>query len=65
MDIKSYVKRSAAGAEIVTSVAVYAGSEVVKLAATNLKRAAAGVSSYVEKASSRGEAIVKARRRQK
>ncbi|HET7752304.1 MAG TPA: hypothetical protein VFK85_00220 [Anaeromyxobacteraceae bacterium] len=58
MDIKSYLRRSSSSAEIVASIAFYAGAEVFQRAATNLKRAVAGIGALVNTGSNLGQAAV-------
>jgi hypothetical protein len=65
MDLMSYVRRTTSTARIGASLVVYAGDEVVRAAAAGLRRTASGVGAFVNKASARGERVVRGKRRRR
>lgn len=65
MDLMSYVRRTTSTARIGASLVVYAGDEVVRAAAAGLRRTADGVGAFVNKASARGERVVREKRRRR
>lgn len=65
MDLMSYVRRTTSTARIGASLVVYAGDEVVRAAAAGLRRTAGGVGAFVNKASARGERVVREKRRRR